>query len=207
MSIAKKAEYPTHVNRCQSEGICNVLLPEGKRVALFADHLAGRDTPYQMQKQVRDALFSRALAQYDKELGSIACIMNPRSRDCRLNVSVGEVPVADFGAREAAYLYAGQRPDREMGCLFEDRDGGEGVTGQQEFQDLSAAIRKLNVPERPSNTQNECVVRRVALSEYLSSRIGHNEMLPIAIGLWVWRMRSKSRCAEPSFTIVASHAR
>jgi hypothetical protein len=70
-----------------------------------------------------------------------------------------------------------------MGRLLEDRDGGDQVTGQQEFQNLPAAIRKLNVPERPSRTQNEYVVGSVAFGEYLFSRIDRREMLPIVIGL------------------------
>ena len=107
------AEYPTDVNRCQSDRICDVLLPEGKRVALFADHVANRDTSHQMQKQIGDALFGRALAQYGKEIGSVTRISNERLRDRRLSVGVGEESVADIGAREAACLDAGQCPGLE----------------------------------------------------------------------------------------------
>lgn len=93
-----------------------------------------------------------------------------------------------------------------MEALFKDGTRGEEVPGQQEMQDLPAAIPKLKVSERPSGTQDEHAVGRFALSEYLCPGINLHEMLLIVIALRVRPRRSKDRCAEPSFTMAASHA-
>jgi len=102
-----------------------------------------------------------------------------------LNVRIDEASLVDCGTREAADLHAGQRADREMGRLFINRVGGQEISGQQEFQDLPAALRKLKVSVRPSGTQNEYVVGRFASRDYSFSRIGYREMRPIVIGLRV----------------------
>src|SRR5512139_3747460 len=139
------AEDPAHVNRGQSDRIRDMLLPEGKWIASFADHLACGDASYQMPQQVRDPLFGRTLRQHREEFGGLPRLEHHGFLDRRSSVSFGEALSADFGACESADLYAGQCCDREMGCLLEDRDGREDVSRLQEFQDLPAAIRKLNV--------------------------------------------------------------
>ncbi len=62
-TIAKETEYPADVDRSQSDRVGDVLLTQRKRVALFADHVSGRNARHQMQKQMGNAFLGRSLAQ------------------------------------------------------------------------------------------------------------------------------------------------
>jgi hypothetical protein len=66
-----------------------------------------------------------------------------------------------------------------MRSLFEDRNRGEGVAGQEKFLDLSVAVGELNVAECPPGTQDVYVVKRAASNEYLFSGSNRDE-LPLA---------------------------
>ncbi len=84
-----------------------------------------RDTSNQMQKQMGDALFSRAMAEYGEEFVGVPAIGYEGLCDRRLHVGVGEAPAADFGTCEAAYLYAGQRLLTEKSDASSKIDTGE----------------------------------------------------------------------------------
>lgn len=144
------------MNRGQSNRIRNMPLPERKRITPpLADHLASRNAPDQMQQQVDDSLFRRTLCQHRQGFGGFARVLRDRSFDLRLSLDVIKTSSTNLGACEGADLYAGQRGNRDVRGVFKDRSGREEVSGLQEFQDMPAAVRKLNVAESPSRTQNE----------------------------------------------------
>jgi len=107
-TFAKETEYPTYMDRSQSDRVGNVLLAQRKRVALFTDHISRRDARQQTQKQVSDAFFGGALAQRGKKFGRVAVVGDARIGDGRLNVGANGAPRVDLAARESAYLSVSQ---------------------------------------------------------------------------------------------------
>ena len=194
------------MNCRESDGIGNVLLAQRKGVTLFTDHASGRDPLHEVQKQVGNALLGRKPTEDSYQLVRSFRIdrarFGQRHDYRRIRCQSG----LHFSSPHSAHLDRCQGFHGKMKALFKDGADGEEITGQQEFQDLPAAIRKLNVSERPSITQNEHAVGRFVLSEYLCSRISAREFLPTAIALRFWRRWSKNRGAEPCFAMGASHA-
>lgn len=68
-----------------------------------------------------------------------------------------------------------------MECLFEDGDRRKDISWQQEFQDLPAAIGKLEVAKCPARAKHEYVVVCLISNRDLRASAGHNEVLPAGL--------------------------
>ena len=178
VTFAKETEYPTYMDRSQSDSVSNVLLAQRKRVALFTDHISRRDARQQTQKQMSDAFFGGTLAQRGKKFGRIAIVGDAGIGDGGLNAGIDGAPRANFAACESAYLSVSQCLDRKLEPPFKDGHGGKEISRQQEFQDLPAAIGKLEVAESPARADYEHVFGHLISGGDLRATAGRKEMLP-----------------------------
>ncbi len=167
------------MDRGESDGVGNVLLAQRKRVALFADHVAGGDALHQMQKQMGNAFFGRELAQCGNKLVRVVSLGYEKARYGRLNVGIGRELLADLGTRESAYADFRQRLDRAMERVFEDGDGGQDISRQQELQNLPAAIGKLKISVGPARTDNEYLAGDLIPDGELRACAGRSKVLPV----------------------------
>src|SRR5262245_17439472 len=67
-ALTKQAEHAADMDRSEPDRIGDVLLPQGKRISIFADHVARGYAWYQAQQQMSDALLRRTLAQHGRKL-------------------------------------------------------------------------------------------------------------------------------------------
>ncbi len=77
-AIAEKAYDPIHMHWSKSDSLCDMLLAQWKGITLITDHASDRNLFHEVQKQIGNALFCRALAERSQQLIRVIDFANAR---------------------------------------------------------------------------------------------------------------------------------